>query len=412
MSNHDDERLLNRRTVLQWSAVGGLAASGLPLSAATPAAPATPPAVRRHVTLGRTGLRISDISFGSSRLRLGQEDLIAHAIDRGINYIDSAENYTRGESETTIGNALVGKRDRVYLVSKVQADAEATRAFFMESLEGSLKRLRTDYVDVYMNHAVNDVARMQSDEWREFIATAKQQGKIRFSGMSGHGGRLAECLDYALDNDLVDVMLVAHNFGQDPKFYEQFTRGLDFVAKQPELPRLMRKAKEKNVGVIAMKTLMGARLNDMRPHEHGGATFAQAAFRWVLTGGDADALIVTMNSREQIDEYLGASGAEKLADGDLTLLGRYAHMNGQSYCRFACNDCAGACPYGVPIADVMRTRMYANDYGDLRLARDEYALLRTNASACLSCSGQPCQGACSHGLPVASLCGPTHQMLS
>ena len=96
----------------------------------------------------------------------------------------------------------------------------------MRALEGSLRRLRTDRIDVYFNHAVNDVARMQNPEWPEFIARAKKQGKIRFTGMSGHGGRLAECLDYALDHDLVDVLLVAHNFGQDPAFYEKLTAGL------------------------------------------------------------------------------------------------------------------------------------------------------------------------------------------
>jgi len=58
-----------------------------------------------------------------------------------------------------------------------------------------------------------------------------------------------------------------------------------------------------------MKTLMGARLNDMRPYERGGATFAQAAFRWVLSNPRVDGLIVSMNSREAIDEYLGASGS-------------------------------------------------------------------------------------------------------
>lgn len=410
MSQHDEDRRINRRAVLQWTAATTLAAGGLP-GTANPGVGARPE-VRRYGTLGRTGIRISDISFGASRLREGQEDLIAHALDRGINYIDSAENYTRGTSETVIGNALVGKRDKVHLVSKVQADADASRAFFMEALESSLKRLRTDYVDVYMNHAVNDVDRMRSQEWAEFVAAAKKQGKMRFSGMSGHGGNLAECLEFSLDNDLVDVILVAHNFGQDPSFYQRFTADLDWVAVQPDLPRLMRKAKAKNVGVIAMKTLMGGKLNDMRPFEKGSATFAQAAFRWVLSGADVDALIVTMNSREQIDEYLGASGWQSLAHGDLGLLKQYAQMNGASYCRFACNDCSASCPYGVPIADVMRTRMYAKDYGDLQLARDEYALLSVNAAACLTCSGQPCQSACTHGLPVASLCAPTHQMLS
>ena len=61
----------------------------------------------------------------------------------------------------------------------------------MRALEGSLRRLRTDRIDIYFNHAVNDVARVQNPEWPEFVAKAKQQGKIRFTGVSGHGGRLA-----------------------------------------------------------------------------------------------------------------------------------------------------------------------------------------------------------------------------
>ena len=124
----------------------------------------------------------------------------------------------------------------------------------------------------------NDVARMKNPEWHEFTARARQQGKIRAVGMSGHAGRLIECLDYALDADSVDVILVAYNFGQDPTFYQPFTRSFDFIARQPQLPRVLQKAKSKNVGVIAMKTLMGARLIDMRPFEKGGATFAQAAW--------------------------------------------------------------------------------------------------------------------------------------
>ena len=77
--------------------------------------------------------------------------------------------------------------------------------------------------------------------------------------MSGHGGHLIECLDAALDEDLVDVILVAYNFGQDPAFYERFTKSFDLVALQPDLPRVLAKAHSKGVGVVAMKTLMGAR---------------------------------------------------------------------------------------------------------------------------------------------------------
>lgn len=401
---------LGRREFLRRTALAGLGAGVLGL---VPSAPeAAPPRVRRYNPLGKTGLKISDISFGGSRLGSGEERVVLHALDRGINYFDTAESYTGGSSETTIGNALRGNREKVYLTSKVYVSGGETRDSLMRSLEGSLRRLRTDHVDVYFHHAVNDVDRLKSPEWHAFTDLAKRQGKIRFSGASGHAGRLIECMDYVVDSGRFDVILVSYNFGMDPSFYQRFTRGFDFISRHPDLPRILKKAKAKGVGVVAMKTLMGARLNDMRPYERGGATFAQAAFRWVLSNPDVDALIISMTGQEGIDEYLAASGWRTTARQDLPLLYRYAKLNGASYCRHACNDCAGACPAGVPIADVLRTRMYAVDYGDLRLARGEYALLGAGASACLTCTHQACAGSCTYGLPVQTLLRPTHRMLS
>ena len=368
--------------------------------------------VRSYRRLGRTDLNISDISFGASRLRSDDAHLVHHALDRGINYFDSAESYTRGQSETVLGQALKGRRQSIYLVSKTGINANTRAPAMMRNLEASLGRLQTDYVDVYMNHAVNSIDAVASPEWQSFIDRAKTQGKVRFSGLSGHAGRLIECIDYALDEDLIDVMLVGYNFGQDPAFYEGLTRAFDRIATLPDLPRVIAKAKKRDVGVIAMKTLMGARLNDMRPYEKAGAgTFSQAAFSWVLANPDVDALIISMTSTDKINEYLGASGQPFVSHAARNLLNRYAKLNGANYCRHACNLCSGACPADVPIADVLRTRMYATDYGDTQFARNEYALLANNASACLSCSGEPCQNACPNGIQINQLCRPTHQML-
>ncbi len=402
---------MNRRELLRRAAVA-LWMSVVPrrASAQSPRRPGA--RVQRYATLGRTGMKVSDISFGSSRLGAGEGDTVRHAFDQGINYFDTADSYRDGESETAIGDALRGKRDRVYLTSKTFASPGDRRDSMMRSLEQSLRRLHTDYVDVYFNHAVNDVERLKNPEWREFTARAKQQGKMRFAGMSGHAGRLIECLDYAIDTDSVDVILAAYNFGQDPAFYQKFTRSYDFVARQPELPRVLQKAKTRGVGVVVMKTLMGARLNDMRPFERGGATFAQAAFRWVLSNRNVDALIVSMTDPGMIDEYLGASGGQSTAAEDLPLLRRYALMNGGSYCRHGCGDCLTACPYGVPIGEVLRTRMYAVDYGDVKLASSEYAMLAAGAAPCRSCSGEPCRGACRHGVPIERFTAQTHRMLT
>jgi predicted aldo/keto reductase-like oxidoreductase len=390
--------MIDRRKFLGLGAAATAGFHGLPAVARQGVDEPNSPRIRRYVTLGRTGLRVSDISFGSSSL--SDPVLVRHALDRGVTFFDTAETYRFGWSEEAIGEALLGMRDRVVLSSKTKAGARDTQAEMMRALDGSLRRLRTDYLDIYFNHAVNAVERMRNQEWWAFSERAKQQGKIRFSGMSGHGSRLADSLDYAIDQDLVDVVLVAYSFAQDPAFYDRLRHVFHYVALQPELPRLLDKAKEKNIGVIAMKTLMGARLNDMRAYERDGGTYAQAALRWVLSSPRVDALVISMNSTEAIDEYVRASGDPQVRSGDFPLLARYAYLQGARYCRHGCDVCADACPEGVEIAEVLRTRMYDVDYGDRALAKADYAALGDAASACLTCAHQACRDACPYGIPI------------
>jgi predicted aldo/keto reductase-like oxidoreductase len=244
---------------------------------------------------------------------------------------------------------------------------------------------------------------MQNLEWLEFTELAKRQGKIRFRGMSGHGGQLVECLNYAIDHDEVDVILVAYSVGQDPSFYDRLRHTFHWAAIQPDLPPVLQKAKQKDVGVLAMKTLMGARLNDMRPYERPGSTFSQAAFRWVLSRPNVDALLISMTSPELIDEYVSASGGTMTSQGDVELLARYVEMRVGNYCQPGCSACEASCPQQVAIAEVLRTRMYAVDYGDPVLARAEYAELGEGANACLSCTQRSCLRACPLGIPIAEL---------
>jgi hypothetical protein len=408
MPNPLQQVLIKRRTVLKQAVVSS-AVVGVSPSLAAKRPPA--PAVKQYKQLGSTDMKIADISFGGSRLQ-DEVPLVQHAYERGINYFDTAESYTSGVSEETIGKALQGKRDKVYLASKGAFYSGTRQDDMMRMLEGSLQRLRTDYVDVYFHHAVNDVERLQNPEFYAFTDRAKQQGKIRYVGLSGHGGRLIECLDYAIDSGRFDVMLVAYNFGQDPSFFQRFTRTFDFIAVNPELPRVLRKAKTAGMGVVAMKTLRGARLNSMEPYQRDGATFAQAAFRWVLSNRDVDALVITMHSPEQVDEFVTASGSVMVTRQDMELLQRYVEVNDTTYCRPNCHTCEAACPDQVQIADVLRHHMYFADYGDEQMARQGYATLAQNASACLTCAHQACLQACPYGLSVPELTRQAHRLLS
>ncbi len=387
--------MFSRRSFLGTGAAAGLGAATKIREAEAA------PAIRRHVVLGKTGLEVSEIGFGSASSQ--DASLIRHALDRGVTFFDTAESYRFGWSEEAMGEGLKGVlRDQFMLTSKTKAGASTTEAEMMEALEGSLKRLQTDYLDIYFNHAVNSVDRMQNEAWARFTEKAKEQGKIRFRGMSGHGSRLASCLGYAIDNDLVDVILCAYSFGEDPDLYAKLKHTFHYVAIQSDLPPVLDKAREKNIGVIAMKTLMGARLNDMRPFEEEGRTYAQAALRWVLSSPRVDAALISMTSPETIDEYTGASGQEDDRAGDAELLGRYAALQSGRYCRHGCDGCEGACPEGVAIAEVLRTRMYDVDYRNPALAVEDYAKLDSgsDAAACLTCQHQACLNACPFGIPI------------
>jgi predicted aldo/keto reductase-like oxidoreductase len=124
-----------------------------------------------------------------------------------------------------------------------------------------------------------------------------------------------------------------------------------------------------------------------------------------------DALVISMNSREAIDEYLGASGGGAAREGDLRLLERYARLRGHAYCRHGCELCTSSCPAGVEIPEVLRTRMYLVDYGDPSLAREDYGKLGAAASACVDCTDRSCLGSCPHGVEIAALTRETHTLL-
>ncbi len=414
----DDRTGIDRRTFLQQGgrAALGLGAFGVAYAARAASLPAGAPTIQKYVTLGKTGLVVSDIGFGSSGCP--SADIVRHCYDRGMTYFDTAEMYGSegwgdGEYvETFIGEALHDQRDKVIITTKYLAEAKDDRKLIMSKLEESLQRLRTDYVDIYLNHTVNDLDRVKNPEWFEFVDLAKKQGKIRFSGISGHGGQLQECVEYAIDHDLVDVILCSHNFGADPKFYEKFMKKFDWVANQAGIRRLFKKAHDKGIGVIAMKTQMGAKLNDLSAYEAEGATFQQAALRWVLSDPNVDAAIISMTSVEVADSYIRASGKRGVRASDARILEHYVRTQTTDYCRPGCSGCESACPLGVPIADTLRQRMYAKRYGNLPLARSGYAALGQGASACLSCSGQPCENACEFGLEIGALTRETAALLS
>jgi len=152
-----------------------------------------------YKTLGKTGLKVSVIGFGASPLggEFGPVDpdqgqrAVNYAIDQGINYFDVAPYYGRGLAETRLGEFLEGRRDRIILTSKACrydiTDFDYSAKRIMRSIEESLKRLRTDYVDVYQIHDVEYAKREQVvGEAIPALFKLREQGKVRFVGITGY----------------------------------------------------------------------------------------------------------------------------------------------------------------------------------------------------------------------------------
>ena len=355
--------------------------------------------VESYRPFGNTGFAMSDISFGTSGLN--DADVVRRALDRGINYFDTSPDYSHTQSERALGEGIRDTpRDKIFVASKFctpsgHLGTNTPADEIVRSVEDSLQRIGTDYLDVALIHAVNTVDRLMAPTFHEAFDRLKQDGKVRYLGVSSHTPDLELVMRTAVDSGRFDMMMVAYNF-----------------ANWPQLPQIFADAHARGMGVVAMKTLKGAyhtQLSDFTPSER--QSFPQAAFKWVLSNQNMSGLVVTMNRFEQIDEYLYASG-ETMTDSDVALLERYDQLTGNHYCRPGCGDCLDSCPYDVPIDDILRYQMYARSYGQEKIAITDYARLDAahNASQCASCPA-PCEAACPYELPIRNRLSQAHREL-
>lgn len=416
MADDTREPRLTRRTLLKGAAVvaaaGGAAAGGYEawknstylflLRQAPTESPHPNPAwkgsqVRSYRALGRTGIMMSDISFGGAGI--DNPDVVTRAVERGVTYFDTSPDYSRTGSEQVIGKALKPHRDKVHIASKFCTAAghlpkDTPVAEIITAVEGSLQRLQTDYLDVCIIHECNALDRLMAPNFHEAFDRLKQQGKVRFLGVSSHTPNLEEVMRHAVDSGRFDMLLVAYNFNN-----------------WPDLGEIFHAAKQRGVGVVAMKTLKGAKATVLKdfPDPQG---FSQAAFKWVLSNPDISGLVVSIRDVQQIDEYLYASG-QHLTDDDVALLQRYDELIARDYCRPGCGECLERCPHGVPVDDVFRYAMYFADYGRHADAREKYAQLSAehNAARCLNCPA-PCQPACPFELPIRDKLTQYHRLLA
>ena len=351
--------------------------------------------------LGKTGFMVSDISVGTTQFmrHADPEGYLTEILDRGVNYIDTSPDYAGSESETIIGNVLAKRnREELFVVTKWctahghVALGESPETY-LAALDDSLSRLQTDYVDLVHVHSCDTVDRLLDPNMLKAFEMAKEQGKVRFLGVSTHTPNLEEVAYAAIDSGKIDVMMLAYHHGAWPKQMD-----------------IIEKAAEKGIGIVAMKTLKGAKHKGMMEFQDDATSYTQAAFKWTMSNPNVACLVVSFYDTQHIDEYIAASG-KPLTSNDVAVLEKYDNLIAGTHCFASCGDCLDQCPSSLPINDVLRHRMYFEDYGDQKQAMQLYAKLEKSADACIGCSA-PCTGACPEGINIQERMIGAHQKLS
>jgi aryl-alcohol dehydrogenase-like predicted oxidoreductase len=356
--------------------------------------------VRAHRRLGRTGYEVSDVVLGTGRIRGEDGEQIARlAIERGVNCFDTSPDYSGAGSEQAMGRAIRGVRDRLFIATKFctptgHLPPGTPVAKYVEAVEGSLRRLGTDYVDVCHVHSCDEVERLMDPNVHEAFDRLREQGKVRFLGFSSHTPNLEEVARTAIDSGRFDVMMLAYHHGIWPRIGELIARA----------------RREQDMGVVAMKTLKGARHHGLAGFREQADAYSQAALKWALSNPDVSCAVISFFELQHVDEYLYASGGA-LGAQELAILERYDRLIAGTYCAPHCGACLDSCPEGLPIHDVLRHRMYFEDYGWEKEGMRLYARLEKNASLCAGCPA-PCLGTCPAGIAIPERMGEAHAMLT
>ncbi len=376
--------------------------------------PRLDPSSRR--VLGRTGLEVGPLGLGAIP---GKPTLLYNAaLDAGVNLLDTAKAY--GDDELRKRPVVKARRKEIVLCSKTYIPVEGKKPAQVKKqakadCERSLKRLGTDWLDVYHIHAAGHLAWKPSFEpLFEAYEELRKEGKIRFIGVSTH--RAAgdpEGVIKALDTGRIDVLLVGYNFLHPRKPFE----------------RIFEAVRRNHVGVIAMKTGAGnfkqAYLPDktvewreefrilakhwtllprLKPFLKKGRSVPATGLAWSLARPEVACSISALRNFDQLRENLEAAGGaeEGLKKEEKALLDRYRREAGPLACRL-CGACAGRCPEGVNLPEAARSALYALGYGDLSRARALQASLppRARAGRCVTCGN--CGEICPHGVDLPLL---------
>lgn len=392
------------------------------------------PQIKDYRILGRTGFRVSDIGAGS----IQDEGLLGTALDAGINYIDTAEQYPGHHS--VVAKAIKGRARRsIFISSKLEVKDDTTKEGFVKRAHKCLEELETDYIDCMMMHMPEKVEILKTEGFHAAMQELKTEGRIRFVGVSNHGSfwfkdpeqTMEKVLSSAAEDGRFDVFLLAYNFlkmDQGERVLEacrerkigtalmKTTPITIYYSLKTRVEQLEKEGKEIHPlyasGVERYKDKLNRAEGFIKEHNlQNPEEIKAAAVRFVLGNPNVNTVCCLPKTYDELQWFISLSGTT-LSQADKTLLADYKSECGSLYCRHACGECEPACPQSVPINTIMRYQHYFSAQGREREAMEKYAAIPgTRAEACQSCRGE-CESACSHDVPVQGMLILAHKQLS
>jgi len=356
--------------------------------------PKLPQVPRRK--LGKTGVDVPCLGLGSRAS--GEPVLSRKALEWGVNYWDTSHVAGGGNSELEIGKYIADNpevRKKLFIVTK-ESDSK-TAADLEQCLQTSLKRMNTNYIDLYFGVYRMDDPGQLTDEVKQWAESAKKRKLIRFFGFSSHKN-IAQCLSAAAKLDWIDAIMIAYNFR---------------LMQDSEIQAAIEACHKAGIGLVAMKT-QGRRQQrieseeDKKLVEHflqRGFTKGQAKIKAVLQDERISSACVSMSSIAiLISNVAAVLDKTKLTQVDMDVLREYA----QATCSGYCAGCADVCdsvladmPY---VSDVMRYLMYYNSYGERDRARELFAQIPSKVrNKLLSTDYNLAEARCPQHLPIGKL---------
>ena len=367
----------------------------------------TLPGRMKYRRLGRTGMKISEISLGGSPVPA--EAIFRRAVEGGVNYVDTSSSYMNGNSERTIGKLLNDYPGKFYVATKFHAGRKGyeSKEVLEKEFEGSLKRLGVDCVDILMVHGARTPEILANEDVLNLLEKFKKQGKIRFAGVSCHYNPV-DVLTAAVKSGNYDMISIA---------YSAFSGSLvqkdgvyrDYLQRSG-IEGLIELAKKHDVGVIAMKTMAGGNRQDLAKYRQKGISLPQAKLKWVLENKTVASALSEMLTFDILEENLGACVAPLSPEEKTALLDHVVSVS-TGYCRM-CGQCVKACPLKIAVPDILRYALYYTDHGKTSLAKKKYKMLPVEfrSTNCNNCGH--CLTACPNHLPVPRLLQSAHQLLA